>query len=440
MKFIPQITPFDQINGKLNSYGQNLSFTIFDSEKNYYNSSIIAEIYSALYGSDRSKPIADLVSFRPSRIIDHEIIVALTTTIKLNDLKGDLTTKFSLVKNSIDTRDLENVHSIAMSFAKLSKEIDVNFRSDYKPGKFVSNITLDELKNIIVATKVANDYLREAAKTKVKKAIDFYAEEEVLELLPVFAASERSTFTINGATAVGKSSSEELFKKHIRDDHNLSWDSIAKINGDSYKYILEPGGFSNSELFSQLIQPEINLLYLLINQRLMRIIETGHAPHVFFDKVFLHNDNINQALLGGAKLEGILVDAPIEQALVRAEIRGALTGRYEDGYNIFNNHASISQKFVNFLSKYQGNQISYVLFDNSKNLTKTAEVDLADKKISIFDNDKFFGFLGKAKLNISGSIINNQIIYNQINIEDELYNQILADYKKVDYCLSDFDF
>lgn len=145
-------------------------------------------------------------------------------------------------------------------------------------------------------------------------------------------------------------------------------------------------------------------------------------------------------MIGGGKLEGILVDAPVEEALIRAEKRGELTGRYEDAYNILNNHAVVPKKLASLLSEFQERSIIYSLYDNTRNLTKTAEVDLFNKMIAIFDHDKLLNFLGKVNLNISSSIDNNQIIYNQINIEDGVYQRISADYKIVNYCLSDFDF
>ena len=435
MKIIPKFTLLDQLNGNLDD--KNISFTIFDSQCNYHNLSEMAEMHAAL----PDKFLLELVSFKPSRILEHEIIIALTTTVKIIDLNQDFNQKFALIKQAIKINEMDNIYSTYLDFAKTSNNQNIKLNDNYVPGNFVQNITLKEVKAMIIANNLSNKYLRKIARNKVKEIIELYVFQGYLSFLPEYSPQNRITFTINGPIASGKSSFENVIKSHIYNNYHIAWDEIVKINSDTYKFILSfnyKTRLDGMNIFSQLVHEESCMLQQMISERLMKKLqENAMAPNVFFDKVFIHQDNINFALYGGGKLKGIIVSAPVEDALVRAQIRGDNTGRYEDSNSILTSHASISTKFINLLDTYKGEPISYLLFNTKEVRKKIAEIDLENHTITICNHNDFIEFIEKSKLDIIASLEKEEVIYNEINMFNHFIEQ-LDQYQFSNLCKQDF--
>lgn len=435
MKIIPKFTPLDQLNGHLDN--KNIGFTIFDSHYNYHNLNQMAELHEAF--PDQS--LLDLVGFKPNRIIEHEIIVALTTMVKIADLAQDFNHKFNLIKQAVQLDKIENIYPIYLDLNEITSNQDIKISDNYSPGKFVPNITIKAVKAMFMASKLSNQYLREMAKNKIKEIIEAYIAQGILHPLPEHESPNRVSFSVNGPIAAGKSSFEASIKNHIDKNYHILWDELAKINSDTYKFILSPNYntvIDGVNLFSQLVHDEISLLQQMISQRLMsKLQETGRAPNVFFDKIFIHQENIEFALYNGGKLKGIMVSAPVEDALIRAEKRGEDTSRYEDSISILTSHASISTRFSDLLMANQGNSISYLLFDTKEIQQKTAEIDLENRIIAICNHNNFVEFIEKARLNVTASLEGQELIYNQADIFDQFNQQIVAAGYKIIYSCSD---
>lgn len=385
LKIIPKINPIDQLENKLNIFDSKMSFSIFSSNNNY----LTLEETSILYKKNTSIPIIELVTFKPQRILEHEIIISLTTTIKLVNLNEDLMNKFRLILGLIDTKNFYIKANL------IRQEILIKY-------------------DIFSAIEVCNKILKTLAKDIVNKAI----LNSSLEPLTNHPLDKRITISITGPIASGKG----IFK-----DSLMHLDSV-KINGDSYKAILNPEYFIENSpkrlmFFSQLVQEEIHYLCREINKRLLDIININNkAPNVYLDKSFLNQQAIDIANINGGEIKAILISLPVSEAIKRSEIRGSKTGRYEDTYEILLAHNSITEKLINFLIKNVEKNISYSLYDNSIDVIeppiKTADINLKSKKIKIYNETKFIEFLNKANIDIEESIKQEELKFiedNQLN-------------------------
>jgi hypothetical protein len=431
---IPKITLQDQLNG----LGNDISFTIFDPENSYYNINQVAEMYSAVYGGDMNEHAIDFIAFRPARILNQEIIIALTTSVKIKNLNEDLQQKFNLIEQLADSARLEALGDHLYNQCLSSSAYEINIRNRYLPGRFVSNITIVEVKSLIAFAKYSNEKLRLKAKDIVAKAIS----ESNFETLPEYEIDKRITFTVNGPIASGKGSFMVMERKQAG-KFGLAWETIAKINGDSYKLLLNPGyrnetSVEKLHLFSQVVQDEITIINKEINQRFFeRLNQTGKAANIFVDKSLLNDFAIDLACMGGGKIYGFLVHVSAEEAMKRAEERGSITGRYEDTYSILEAHSMIATKFTNLLKNHYSKPIFYTIFDNEvlpdMEPIKAATVDLKAKKIMIYDEGKLFKFLNKSNLNVEKSILAGEIIYDNISWVDMLMAGIVDAGYQINY-------
>ena len=176
MKIIPRITHYDQFDGRLAAYGSNLSFAVFESVNNYYSVTEMAEIYAAILGGRLDESALDLIAFRPARIITQEIIIALTLSVQLRDLDKDLADKFELVKNAINVDEFiefgDALWQTNINAARHSNNDDIRLLQTYTPGKYIADITAEEVNSLIKANKWTIPILRDLAKVEVEKAVD----------------------------------------------------------------------------------------------------------------------------------------------------------------------------------------------------------------------------------------------------------------------------
>ncbi len=435
MKIIPKVIPAQQLEGTLPAELQEANFAILDSRNNYHNVQEMAEMYSAINGDDKSKPVMDLVAFRPDRLLGHNIIVELVTSVKMSNLEGDFTDKFKAVKEGINVDDFvkqgnelreNNIRQIREISQNLASEPESEAKSaylttqinkDYVPGKFVDGSSTEEMRIIAAADKLTNKQLNEKAKDLVSKTIAQQVSLSKLEALTEHPAAERVTLSVNGAIASGKGSSEMILRNYAEESLGQPWNDFSKINGDSIKLILNSqDGMSpaTKEVFSQLVQDEVNYLGTAINNRLKeKLVEHGQAPNVFLDKSMINPPGVDIATYGGGRVQGIVVSLDAEEAYNRSMDRGAKTGRFEDTKSILDAHAAISDTFTKFLIDNKGKDICYSVYDNNVNLgeqpNKVASFDLKNGTYEIIDQVKFRRFLNKSNLDVANSISTKEI-------------------------------
>jgi hypothetical protein len=382
MKIIPKINLIDQLEGRLENYASDISFSILSPNNNY----LTAKETNNLYKQNTSIAIIDLVAFTPQRVLSHEIIISLTTTIKMKDLDQDLFKKFKFIQSFINVENFYKECNLAR------QEI----------------LSIHELK---MANQLTNEIFKKKAKELIAQAI----LKSSLVQLTNHPLDKRVTITINGPIASGKG----VFKSTL-----MHLDTI-KINGDSYKTLLNPEYILESSpikiaLFSQLVQEEIHYLSREINKRLVEKIETTNsAPNVYLDKSLMNQNDIEIATLKNGEIKGFLISLPIEESIKRSETRGNQTGRYEDTYEILLAHNSITGRLTNLLLENVGKSIIYTIYDNNiRSLEapiKTAEINLKLKKITLYNKDKFIELLSKSNLDIERSIEQEEIAYTHEN-------------------------
>jgi hypothetical protein len=265
--------------------------------------------------------------------------------------------------------------------------------------------------NMFEAIQKTNEILKDMAKDIVASAII----SSNLELLTDHPLDKRITTTVNGPISSGKG----LFKSSL-----MQLDSI-KINGDSYKTILNSEYFNRKSpieltFFSQLVQEEIHYLCRQINTRLLEKINSqNQAPNVYLDKSIINQQAIDIATINGGEIKAILISLPISEAIKRSESRGKEIGRFEDTHEILTAHNSIAIKLTDLLIKNARKNITYSLYDNNidviRSPLKISEINLKSKKITIYNEVKFFELLNKSNLDIEESIKQQEIIYAHKN-------------------------
>lgn len=445
MKIIPKISPSQQLKGILPEEIRDSSFAILDPKNNFHNTEEMAELYSAINGNDDSKSVIDLVAFKPDRLLAHHIITELVTSVQMINLEEDFKAKFEAVKESINVdnfvregvnlreenirkmREISNNPNPSLIEESEAKNIflTTQIHPDYAPGKFVEGATTEEMRIIAAADKLTNKQLNERAQTLVVNAID--SKIHSAELLPLtnHPADDRITLSVNGAIASGKGTSEVILRHYAEETLGHPWQDFMKINGDSLKLILNSqDGMSEAgkEVFSQLVQDEVNYLGVKINDRLReKLHENGRAPNVFLDKSMMTPEHVEMATYGTGKVQGIVVSLDAETAYTRSMERGKKTGRYEDSKGILDAHATIANKFTDFIVKNKGKNITYSVYDNNVNIGEQpqaiARFDLKEGTFVIKDQEKFIAFLSKSALDVTASISNQTVMYKNVDPE-----------------------
>lgn len=444
MRIIPKITHYDQFDGKLATYGSNISFAVFEPENNYYNAQEMAEIYAAVLGGRiDNELVLELIAFRPKRILEQEIIIALTLEVQLHDLDEDLAEKFELVKDAIDVDGFvaygDSVRRKNLEIAKASDNSDIQLLESYVAGKYVAGITEGNIRSLINANQMTTPILRELARSVVEEALDSLIQEGKLEALTEYDLADRITFTVSGAIASGKGNLEKLMKEHVK-VLGISWKDIMKINGDSYKPLLNSAykheiSKQKMMLSSQLCQDDITFIGMEINRRLLEKVQSiEKAPNAYLDKSFLNERALEIALSGKGRVCGFMASLPVEEAMARSEARGKSTGRFEDTYQILEAHSNIAKKFIDLLIKYKDQNIAYTVFDNdvAKGTmpVKVAEVELKAAKILIYDYTRFMRFLDKSELDVRQPLADGRITYNNnASSRDYMYQIVSFSYE-----------
>ncbi len=437
MKIIPKISPQQQLDHTLPAEIENVHFAILDDRNNFHNTQEMAEIYSAAHGNDKTKPVVDLVAFKPERLLEHHLVSELVTSVKLENLEKDFQDKFTSLKESINIEDFVQAGSALRAaniqkMRSISQDIDsiddpeakkiylaTKINKDYVPGKFIEGVSAEDMRIMIAADKLTNQQLNIMAGEEASKAVKQQIEAGKLEALTEHDASDRVTLSVNGAIASGKGSSEMILHDYATNTLKLPWNDFSKINGDSIKFVLNSqDGMSNKikEVFSQLAQDEVTLIANAINVKLKeKLVKTGKAPNVFLDKSLIPQDGADIANYNGGQLKGIVVSLDAQEAINRSMTRGEKIGRFEDTKGILDAHASIPEKFTKLITDNSTRDISYTVYDNNVPFgvqpIKAATVDFASKTWKVHDKEKFKRFLDKADLDVKESLATAEVKY-----------------------------
>lgn len=434
-KEIPSISIHDQLK-KDPKFPNGVTYAILERDNNYHTPEEMAEIYHAVNGNDNSKFVTPLVAFKPERILQQEILIGLSLKVQISNLEEDLSKKFAEATTSILANDfITKANAVReKTLADLTKINDdpeymreseerqilanTKLSDKYVRGTYSNFGTEQDIRLIIAADKINNDKFRKMAQQEVTAFIEgkFSAqssekEQSSSEFLPltVRESNERYTMAINGGIASGKGSSYATLVHHYNTEIGRHMKDTVKINGDSYKSILNARYQTNSlpkekMYFSQLVQDEASLVGSEIASRLFNELKKGRGgPDVFIDKVELTPDLYNAATLDGANLIGIMVSTPVEQAIARSYSRGEAIGRFEHTKNILTTHQRAPDAFLKMITEKKDSSMTYQVLDNQNSADnrpkKIAEFNCSTKKIMIDDPKLFIDFLRKKSIN-----------------------------------------
>lgn len=450
IRIIPTVKHSDQFLGKLED---GLTYSILNPANNYHSVEEMYEIYKAVHGSDMTKPVIDLVAFRPDRILRQEAIIGISSTLRLRDLDEDLKMKYNAVVESINiknfvaegdalrTANLEEMKKIsrALQDGNIASIPDSTYKRMFLTVSLHKDYTSDEhspleMRAVIAANRLTNEMLRERAISEVTRSLESLVSFSEAVPLSKRTASSRNSAAINGPIASGKGSSEALIRYKVEHEFSRDWDDSIKINGDSYKGLLNPeySGATGmrAEVFSQLVQDEASFIKATLSKRIQKELDvTGSAPDVVVDANSCTDLEIDNATKGGGKMTGAIVFIPVEKALERALARGDTTGRYEHTEVMLTQHKGAIERFIQIIADRPDQHIEYTLLNNDvprgAQANKVATFDCARKEIKIYDVDSFKAFLSKTQLDPARTMAEGTICYQQYN-NATLFAEFLA--------------
>jgi hypothetical protein len=412
---------------------KDLKYTILDNENVVFrDSQELAELHSI----DPKKPPKDYVAYRPERMALHEIVIAVSTQLKLSD-----ETQIQKMVKEIYSEVLKDLDISALNEARKALEKDLTLKVDKYlsqelPAQDRASIIFSDVeKSMTEFGKYVPDYTKEKAMAARATDILFaeFANQQISSLvskkiekyegvqLDIPSEDSRLMLMVCGGQASGKGSSVAILQKSAI-EQGVAWENVVKVNTDSYKSLLLQPGTVKPELYSQLAQDEASSINQGIQKRLKMMAEKGKAPHIFIDQVFVGPDQINLGLMNQGKVRGIVVSTDVRDSVERSYARGAFEGekgRYENTHGILRCHKMMTEQLPNTLAKYSGQDVQFILVDNNvakgelpqdvmlfdmlnKNMIMNSPEKLQDfiKKCSINPNAKESGqlYLGNSKM------------------------------------------
>jgi len=413
-----------------------LQYSVLDTRHVYHDAKELSEIQRLESGAPKFS-----VAFRPERLALHEVIVAVSTGIKLDneeamrtavtDVHQEVMSKLSdfsfddirasqkaeiigvydaIKSGTLDSSPLnksKHVTKVKELIAKADGKVFGEFKEDFSAKDAIiaraTDLAFTDEVNIINQQVVASVIAGKVEKSKYKQ-------------INIPEQSERLTLFVAGGQASGKGSSVARMQASLSDSGE-DWQDFAKVNTDSFKsLILEPGTVE-PHLYSQLAQEEASLIHGKVSDRITLLAKSGRAPHVFVDQVFVGKDKIEQGLIGGGKVRGIIVSTDVGDALSRSFERGkedGAKGRYEHTEGILACHRNMTAQVPTTLALFIGSDVKVDIVDNNVEYGKQAEdvatIDLHSSTVKIVDKAKLSRFAEKVHINVAADTL------------DELYN------------------
>ena len=276
--------------------------------------------------------------------------------------------------------------------------------------------------------------------------LDCYVDRDKLVeeyFLPITERSlvERQTLTINGGIASGKGSSVQLVEHEYEYPDQLARsrnpaDNV-KINGDSYKALLNPSYSGENKKFSQLVQPEVSWIGNEIFNRIQQDTSNKQmGKDIVIDKVMLPSLWIEAAISGGGTLSGIIVSTAVDTAIPRAYARGKEIGRFEHTEGILKTHKDSVSWFQSIIKneQFKGQNIEYYIYDNNvlrgSKPNLIASIDCKNNQIIVNDVVGLRKFLKKGLIDIEETLHDThadttKIEYGQDRDVSDVYKEFM---------------
>lgn len=228
------------------------------------------------------------------------------------------------------------------------------------------SISLQNLKSIYASyqEKVMPEIRRIA-----NQMVGTYIRKNNIQTIEIPQSNDRITAMVCGGQASGKGSSVAQLKLKM-EQAGVKWDNVVRINTDAYKPLVLTPGSVNFMLYSQLAQPEAAVIHSKLTECLKAMAESGKAPHVLIDQVFVGKDKLEFALISAGKAMVVVVSTDVVTAVERSFNRGAETipsthGRYEDTFGILRCHKNFAIQLPKVLAEFVKADIKVNIVDNN---------------------------------------------------------------------------
>ncbi len=365
----------------------------------------------------------------PRRIALHEIIIAVTTQLQIENEKS--------------------LHQIVVEIKKfLSEKIEMAIHElNLERKKFLSSLKNSNQENYPSTLDLINldeiCYQRSSAKIKAiveKGIVDFIQSSPKIQKIELPNNGKRIIFMFTGGPASGKTTFVPMIKRQA-EEARLDWKNFVKVNADYYQHLLlDPQNYANP-LHAQMVIHEAVCLKMLIIQRLKEMQNENQLPYIIFDQNHIVTEEIDYLLLKNSSVEIFVLTTDVKNAIDRASKRCEETGRCINARDILKLHKIISGEFYENLALLYGKKIILTILDNSdeshKKLSPILRVDLENGEFILFNEAGLNKFLFNQRINMNATSSDN-IFLESLEVFEQSNGPPLAEWGffKTNYSLN----
>jgi hypothetical protein len=358
-----------------------------------------------------------LVTFKPKRLLLHEIIINMVTLIQLEDekeMRAKVIAMYEAIKSALPhevfaeiTKNREQTVQQLQASLKQIKSNRYDAESKYVQQLLAMRIKFPRISDSslikLITDKLYSEHACAIIRDKVQRAIQYNINQEILTSIAPPEPCSRVSFMALGGQASGKGRAVTILHQRAA-TKNIAWKDLVKINTDSYKPLLLDSTTIHPKWYSQLVQEEASLIHSRIQDRLFSLVNSSAAPHIFVDQVFLGADKLDLATREEGDSICVVISTDVETAIERSYMRGEDTGRYEDTEGLLRGHKLMTQQIPDTLAKFPGKDISLHLIDNNMPVTDPVisimGIEVKEQRIIIYDIAKLHRFIKKTIINI----------------------------------------
>jgi len=375
----------------------------------------------------------ELIAFRPSRILLHEIIVYVKTNLKIEEKEGEfesivrkalsdksITEKMASldafdVKKKAFREHIADVLEVYFHTVTAKKAVQTKVKKFYdliqdRIQKGKCNIRTSESK-LLMIDLIVDDLLRDFYKEEIKKIVGEYFSrhypKDSPRLLTCTSNALRTACAIVGGPASGKSSL-------IRDVHQqMRWENdCCVLNPDDYKPLLSTDTVLKDDLnYAALVHEESSYISDEIITRLGEMVQRDSAPNILLDVVISEN-KMKVISHEGATVYLFVVSCPVEGpvgAVARAFNRARNEfekgrSRYVPTTVILRGHQKESELLPDTIAKFKPN---LTLMDTSERTPRiVATIDDPHNKqttLDVYEPILFYNFLKKGRIYVEAA-------------------------------------
>lgn len=391
-------------------------FTLLNPEYSFYSPQKLQTLKTTF----PTKSLAVLTAYRPARLLLHVCIIQTVIRVQyetenaFHQYANTLYARAMLEAKQQICTFLSNRNALLAAFnsANISDEIahlipTVVERYNTTPEKLQRECP--ELGWEYAVDSHLQSMVTDCFFSLVNNIITRHELEGHVKCIRSCAESEvRKTFLIAGGIASGKGCAAWKIKESA-ESAGIHYADLIKINGDALKPLLLTPGTVPAVFYSQFCVDEATYIKSTIFAALTILLEQNRAYHTFVDETGVKEVTSDYATQKGGLFYVSIVSTDAEKAVERSFSRGKRDGekgRYEDTYNILNNHKSIASALPFALERISDKTtICVEIWDNNgeshTEMALVASIEMRTKCITIFNPTLLEKFIRKTSINPS---------------------------------------